>query len=811
MSLRVCLVAAMLFVFVGETCAQRRQEPLADQVKKSIDKGVEFLKKEQLRRNNGSWEIDIVFVDFEGAGTSMAILALLNAGVPVTDPAVQNGLRFLRGVEPTRTYVRALQTMVLAEAGQVEDLERIQKNVKWLVDARVLKNDRLVGWSYTNRVLNLEKGRPISDNSNSQYAVLGLAAGRQAGAAVSREIWEQIRDYYIRNQLADGQWDYANSGGGDPRQKNITMTSAGICGLLLASMELNVGREGLQADGTATNCGRYKEDEALTKGLGWLSNRQNFSYNLPGAVFYNIYGIERVGRFSGQRFLGHHDWYREGCKFLVDIQKLDGSWLGTGQFDTHPLISTCFALLFLSKGRTPVLISKLVHGPREKFDREKIGQVLDTDWNNDRNDLANLVRFSSQSLFKKLPLAWQNFDMTRATNNNGELTDDNLLDVTSDLLQSPILYFNGHKSPHQRFTGVEKQLLKKYIDNGGFLLVEACCNSAEFDEGFKALCGDLWKEDPLDYLDENHAIWRSFFATKPGQPYKLMGINRSCKTVVVYSPQDLSCQWENNEQKSVRGEQAFKLGANIVAYATGMEPPKPRLTQVDLARIKDEPGKVPRGFFKVGQLRHRGDWQAAPRAMPNLMDYLRTNHGLDVSLKTQDLSISADSRTVIDYKFLYMHGRSEFSFTSEQLKHLRFDLETGGLLFADSCCGTPVFDKSFRQFVKVLFPEHKLQEVPLDDALYGAEVNKGTKLDSLTIKCRRERKVVDVEDSGKMRSVPPYLEGIKIDNRWVLLYSKYDIGCALERHQSSDCLGYDHDSASKIAAAAVLYLLEMQP
>ena len=42
-----------------------------------------------------------------------------------------------------------------------------------------------------------------------------------------------------------------------------------------------------------------------------------------------------------------------------------------------------------------------------------------------------------------------------------------------------------------------------------------------------------------------------------------------------------------------------------------------------------------------------------------------------------------------------------------------------------------------------------------------------------------------------MQSVPPMLEGIKIDNRWVVLYSKYDIGCALERHRSSDCLGYD--------------------
>ena len=55
--------------------------------------------------------------------------------------------------------------------------------------------------------------------------------------------------------------------------------------------------------------------------------------------------------------------------------------------------------------------------------------------------------------------------------------------------------------------------------------------------------------------------------------------------------------------------------------------------------------------------------------------------------------------------------------------------------------------------------------------------------------------------------VPPFLEGIKDRNRWVVIYSKYDLGCALEKHQSSDCLGYDHASALKIGSAAVLYTL----
>ena len=59
-----------------------------------------------------------------------------------------------------------------------------------------------------------------------------------------------------------------------------------------------------------------------------------------------------------------------------------------------------------------------------------------------------------------------------------------------------------------------------------------------------------------------------------------------------------------------------------------------------------------------------------------------------------------------------------------------------------------------------------------------------------------------------MRTYPVHLEGIKIDGRWVVVYSKYDIGCAIEGHKAADCLGHDKDSALRIAAAVVLYSLK---
>jgi hypothetical protein len=74
------------------------------------------------------------------------------------------------------------------------------------------------------------------------------------------------------------------------------------------------------------------------------------------------------------RFLGDYDWYREGCEILVrpNVQNPDdGSWRSNGPFDMHTVVSTSFALLFLSKGRTPLLVSKLVHGPGNDWDNDR--------------------------------------------------------------------------------------------------------------------------------------------------------------------------------------------------------------------------------------------------------------------------------------------------------------------------------------------------------------------------------------------------------------------------------------------------------
>jgi hypothetical protein len=349
-------------------------------------------------------------------------------------------------------------------------------------------------------------------------------------------------------------------------------------------------------------------------------------------------------------------------------------------------------------------------------------------------------------------------------------------------------------------------MLKAYVSNGGLIFAEACCGSDEFDKGFRALMKKLFPEQSLEKLADDHPVWTAAgkFAIPPGkwrERFPLYGIQMGCKTAVIYSPKDVSCFWESN-QYADKGEceVAFHVGANVIAYATGLEPPKPRLTQVEVADDSREPRKVPRGFLKVGQVRHEGDSNAAAQAMPHLMRELREKSGLDVSLKTDE--VSPTKKDVVDYKFLYMHGRKPFTLPKDQLGDLRFNLEHRGLLFADACCGSNAFDKSFREFIDALWDKkYKLEPIPVTDDLYGKELN-GEFIK--TVRCRRE--VAGRRDT-EYQNYEPFLEGVKIKGRWAVIYSRWDIGCALEKHKSPDCMGHDYDSAVQLGRAVVLYHL----
>jgi len=319
-------------------------------------------------------------------------LALLNAGVEPSDPQIQKALAYLRKFKPEKTYVTSLQTMVFVRAEPQKDSLLINRNVKWLEGIQIMEGQRKGGWSYP---------QGSGDNSNSQFALLALHEAERAGVQVSDKTWRLARTYWEDCQNPDGSWGYYKhmSGYG-------SMTCAGITSLVIAADKIE--QADAKAVGEKIQCCGQSESEAENKvenGLHWLGTNFSVSRN-PGYaggtwLLYYLYGMERVGRLTARRFIGKADWYREGAKFLIDNQdKLSGFWSGTGAVEDRGLIGTSFALLFLSKGRWPILIAKLKHQP-------------DEDWNQHRHDLNNLTRFV-ESRWKK-DMTWQVVDLRMAT------------------------------------------------------------------------------------------------------------------------------------------------------------------------------------------------------------------------------------------------------------------------------------------------------------------------------------------------------------------------------------------------------------
>ncbi len=788
--MRIAFFAALTSLLVAAAALpappapQRPREKLADEVREAIDRGVRYLKDKE--GGKGSWEEGFESTLFPGGCSSLAMLALLNAGVPRDDPVIDRGLKMLRKIEPKRTYVVGLQTMVYALAAYPADRERIQNNVEWLLRAR-LEN----GWTYGAHGSDDSR---VPDFSNTQYALLGLHEALRAGVRVPEADLRAIRSLYLRGQHEDGSWAYG-FGGGIRGQPLMTMTVAGLCGLIITGMDLDAGKQVLRADGSAENCGLYEAQKPVANAMRWLDAQ--FPSELNDATvgklahpYYCLYGVERAGRLSGQRFIGGNDWYRVGCEYLVRIQdRNDGSWQGHGpgqQFDHWPTVSTSFALLFLSKGRTPVLLTKLAYGARG-----------DQGWNRKHNDARHLVEFASKDLFKNQPMAWQVFDAR-----GKEAGGDAVRGLTAELLQSPVLYFNGHDLVG--WSGLDSELLREYVANGGFVFVENCCGKArepKFDERLREVLAGIF-ETPLEPLPADHPVFIGKYVV-PARDFPLEGIRQGCKTVLAYSPVPLAGYWEADDHKSERGRQAFELAMNVLAYATGLEAPKPRLTTVEVFSGESEREEVRRGFLKVAQLQHGGDWHPAPKAIHNLMAELRKG-GLDVVLQTRDLAPSDPN--LFDYRFAYMHGRKPFTVTDADKKNLRFLLKSGGLLLADACCGSKAFDGSFRAFMEQLWADDKLklEPIPVDDPLFGKDLN-GAAI--ATVKCRREGPD-GRRPEPEYRDVPPALEGVKYNGRWVVIYSRYDLGCALEKHPAGDCLGHNFDSAVLLGRAAVLYALK---
>ena len=779
----LCLLSAAAAPLQAQPAEKLLTEKI---VRTSIEKGQQFLLQQQ--GENGAW----TDADHVVGKTSLALMTLINCGLTLEDEPVQRALKYLREVRPpSMTYEISLQIMAFAAAKDgIRDIPRILSLSTKLANQQIKNGPDAGGWSY-----NFTEGARIGgsgDRSNAQFAVLGLREAQYANVAVDREIWELIRNYWTNNQSTDGGWNYAGNGPNNNGSSG-SMTVAGITTQVIVETMLR-DEPDENPDGSPNCCGQPVQNESLDRGLKWLERSFSVGHNPGGGgggALYYLYGLERAGRLSGRRFIGSHDWYREGAEFLIRMQSpRDGSWRGQGIGESE-VVATCFALLFLSKGLAPVLINKL------QYDAEGADEKDDQCWNRHRHDIRNLT-----DLITGLPgwpklVTWQQLDMRVVAQRGG----------LEDLMLSPILYISGDRAP--RFSPVEIDLLRQYAINGGFILGVATCTKTDFDQGFREIVKQMYPdgESQLKRLTAEHPVFRSEYLIDP-ESTELWGVDVGCRTSIMYSPHDLACLWNKwsiveprrrSPQMKAMITKSTRVGINVVAYATGREPPSSIAERqvVNAAAANDE---LERGFLQVAKLRHTGGWDAAPNAVRNLLVALNSYAGVTANTKVKNITPVDDS--LKNYPLVYMHGRNAFVFNKQEQERLRTQVNRGAMLFADACCASPQFDKSFRDLMLQMFPDHKLTRIPANHELFTTKV-----AHDLRDVRRREPNGGEPGKTFKPATVvgEPVLEGIEIDGRYVVIYSKYDLSCALERQASAACAGYVSEDAVKIAVNVVMY------
>lgn len=164
--------------------------------------------------------------------------------------------------------------------------------------------------------------------------------------------------------------------------------------------------------------------------------------------------------------------------------------------------------------------------------------------------------------------------------------------------------------------------------------------------------------------------------------------------------------------------------------------------------------------FTFAQLEYsQENWNPRPNAGKRLMWELIKRTSVEARIDT--ISLRPDDVNIFEYPFLYMSGDQEFPpFSEKAISNLKLYLEFGGTLLIDDCIGKTDFgfDKSIRREIKRLFPDKPLEKLPSDHTIFK----------SFYLLNQAYGRIME----------KPYLEGITIGNRTVIIYSQNDMGGA---------------------------------
>ncbi len=579
-----------------------------------------------------------------------------------------------------------------------------------------------------------------------------------AGFDAPANYWQVTDRFWRLLQRPSGSWPYYAAGNFRGEVERDSMGIAGIATLYIAQEFVDKSLRSVP-----------RVDRNIDLGLAWLN--QNFSPNFGD--LYSMYSIERVGLASGLKYIGTKDWYRLLAANIISHQHADGSWDAASWGDNYKSFngatattSTCYALLFLARGRNPVLFNKLQY------------EGAGGQWDARPRDDAFLTRWMSKQYER--PLNWQVVNMD--------------VDPTQ-WLDAPVLLITGSRDPQFKPDDVAR--LRTFIDAGGMIFSTSDESSTAFTEAMRRYAGQVVKgRYEMRILPRTDMLYSTDLGADMTNAPGLMAMNNGIRDIWVHCPIDLGASWE---LQRFGNKPHFEVPSAIYFYATGKAPLKARLKTLEVA----QPAAAPARQVALARITYGGNADPEPGAWPRLARILRA---APAPLELSPALVGFPELDAAKYPVAHLTGTARFLVKDADCLALRQYLDAGGVLIADAGGGSKEFADSFVEMMARVYPEAKLMPLPPDHPVYTGVFASGNGEEVGEVDFRK----YGVVALGK-RITEPDVEAITVNGRTRVLFSKYDITSGLLGSTTWGIVGYLPESATKLAGNMVRFALEQAP
>lgn len=767
MSLAVAVLAASAG---GQSGDQLTDEALAH----SIQRGVRWLLSQQ--NEHGHWErlsdqppLPDRGPSYYGGNTALACLALLYARIPPEHPQLAQGLDSLVDLEANATYVYGIRCHVFALAELKRYHQPCQHDLSWLLRTVGKGQDDSFAGTYDYTAPYDDQPRRRYDNSNSQYGLLGVWAGAEAGYNVPEQYWRLTERHWLADQRPDGGWNYQ----GAERDSYGSMTAAGVASLYVVLDHLYTPLAASSERELADQADQLLQ--AIDRGLDWLGRHYRADLHPPNRgeqwLFYYLYSVERVGHASGRKYFNEQDWFRQGANQLLNLQMSDGGWPGgygiaTANHVDARIVNTAFALMFLTRGSGPVLFNKL--------ERSELART----WRAFPRDLAHLARYAERTLERHVN--WQVVSLT--------------VPVES-LHDAPVLYISGIGDWEWHPQEIEK--LRAYLQQGGLILATAGRPDKASEQAFRELAEQLCPQVPVRAVEAGHPLFTQRVHTAIDKPPAMLEVHNDIRPLLLFCPRPIHMVWHGNEVQA-HGE-LFALGTNIYLYATDRSVRQTRLT----THILPEAAAPKAQTIRLARIRYRGPWDPEPFGWEQLRRDLARDRVADLQVT---VGVALDEPRLEAYELAHLTGTGRFAPNPQEFDGLIRFLEKGGTLVADAAGGREDFDATFRAHLREAFGPNALRAVPIDHQLWTGPPG-GQDLRSA--RTRRTRSPAST-GAGVGRRGGPRLEAVTLGGRLAVIYSPIDLSAGMVGQPIFNCPGVRPPQARQLMRNLLLFAAHSQ-